>query len=438
MKPIASVSNRKNLANFNKTESIVKFRELSSDLQFLEKMGLTKEAFAKYWNENPHSRQAFINWDSLDPNDEIIKNRPILEVDRVLNDSSPYAAYARRMAERKTVEHHGQRKLFLSELDFITRMGIAVDHGLANIPEETTVDYIIIYAGGAPGIHLSTLMELMPSIAWRLYDPRAFSIKDSEGRSVTGMSGTTKQKNAKFFDPSVKLITYSGNDGFFTVDVATEIAQMRQSAPSNIKLYFISDIRSVPSGLMRGEIDYEIFETELPKEEAQQIAAFKDENERHVSENMVLQRDTTLIMNPDGALLKFRLPYSKESIFIKNLDGEVVLQCWTGPTSSEGRLLVRPDKHSHQVTTKYWDSSYYEDLLFYHNKFARPAIYRNRLSRDENYTYDGCFDCTNEIEIIDRFLASRHVHDDEEAKRYFDYIYSKLEEISPLIGGGVE
>jgi hypothetical protein len=75
--------------------------------------------------------------------------------------------YRRRKGENKTVIHWGQRKLFMSELEFLTEYG--------------TPNTTVVYAGAAPGTHTRYLIDLFPDLKFVLVDPAPFSSKLSEG-----------------------------------------------------------------------------------------------------------------------------------------------------------------------------------------------------------------------------------------------------------------
>lgn len=85
-------------------------------------------------------------------------------VDFLVANSSPREKYYSRPAAEKTSVHWGQRKLFLTELQFLTMF----DDSLVENP-------IIVYAGAAPGIHIQYLSELFPRYIFHLYDPRQFA-----------------------------------------------------------------------------------------------------------------------------------------------------------------------------------------------------------------------------------------------------------------------
>jgi hypothetical protein len=82
---------------------------------------------------------------------------------RTLRDDSPRLKYRRRQNEVKTVLHWGQRKLLLSEVEFLTKYG-----HLSNT---------VVYAGAAPGTHLNILAELFKDKKFVCVDPAPFNIR---------------------------------------------------------------------------------------------------------------------------------------------------------------------------------------------------------------------------------------------------------------------
>ena len=94
--------------------------------------------------------------------------------DYLLKDSDPEKTYYRRTNEQKKSIPWGQRKLFLTELQFLTRFWDS-----EQVPEP-----IIVYAGAAPGKHIPLLGYLFPQARFYLYDPRPFHISPSEKISI--------------------------------------------------------------------------------------------------------------------------------------------------------------------------------------------------------------------------------------------------------------
>ena len=106
---------------------------------------------------NPHVLQVDLNANSG------YESKEDIPFARTLRDDSPRLKYRRRQNEVKTVLHWGQRKLLLSEIEFLTKYG-----QLSNI---------VVYAGAAPGTHLNILAELFKDKKFVCVDPAPFNIR---------------------------------------------------------------------------------------------------------------------------------------------------------------------------------------------------------------------------------------------------------------------
>ena len=81
-------------------------------------------------------------------------------------DDIPYKLqYTEDIVRYRTNLHHGQRKLFLNELQFLTKY----------LKHHTEPAYVI-YAGAAPCNHMNYLSTLFPNIKFILVDPSPFEI----------------------------------------------------------------------------------------------------------------------------------------------------------------------------------------------------------------------------------------------------------------------
>ena len=94
------------------------------------------------------------------------ESRTDIEFNRLLGSDAPRKVYRPRKNESKTVVHWGQRKLLLSEIEFLTKYSVS--------------GAIVVYAGAAPGTHIQYLMELFPKLEFVLVDPAPFSSKLTE------------------------------------------------------------------------------------------------------------------------------------------------------------------------------------------------------------------------------------------------------------------
>lgn len=171
--------------------------------------------------------------------------------------------------KKKTVLHWGQRKLLFSEIEFLT---------LHVPPSGATV----VYAGAAPGTHVSYLCALFPSVHFVLVDPEDFTVR--EGPQVT-----IRQE-------------------LFTDSLAADYTETEN-------VLFISDIRTANPSKMNGK-----------------------EVEVCVKRDQKWQSDWHKIMKPVASMFKFRLPW--EDGLTTYLDGVVCLPVFGPQTTSETRLIV--------------------------------------------------------------------------------------------------
>lgn len=81
-----------------------------------------------------------------------------------LTESMPVVPYQRRRHELKSIVHWGQRKLLMSEIQFLVDYASAGD--------------LVVYAGAAPGTHTEFLGSLFSDIFFLLVDPCDFSFRD--------------------------------------------------------------------------------------------------------------------------------------------------------------------------------------------------------------------------------------------------------------------
>lgn len=146
-------------------------------------------SFKRILHDNPHMRQIEITGES-------IRIFPLEKLSRVLAPNAPREKYQRRSGDLKTVNHWGQRKLLMSEIEFLTMFHTQAD--------------VVVYAGAAPGTHIGYLSGLFPRLKFVLVDPADFTVKSTNKIDV--------------------------RQEFFTDDIAKEFSSQRS--------LFICDIRT--------------------------------------------------------------------------------------------------------------------------------------------------------------------------------------------------
>ena len=91
---------------------------------------------------------------------------------RLLLSSAPMSVYTKRAdGEKRSVIHWGQRKLLMSEIEFLL--------------QTQTQRCVIIYAGAAPGTHVQILSDLFPMHRFILVDPSPFTVQADGDRIIT-------------------------------------------------------------------------------------------------------------------------------------------------------------------------------------------------------------------------------------------------------------
>lgn len=114
----------------------------------------------------------------------------------VLPTNFPRKKYDEKELEKLTTLHWGQRKLFLTELEFLCLNG-----GRFRENEEK----IVLYIGAAPGLHLNLLTRLFPQFRYILYDPAPFKIEPSDNVEIHQECFTTEEAE-KYINKNVLFI----------------------------------------------------------------------------------------------------------------------------------------------------------------------------------------------------------------------------------------
>lgn len=258
--------------------------------------------------------------------------------DLIINERSLRTPYRQRTDENKTALHWGQRKLHLSEVEFFA---IYWDPTLIPNP-------ICVYAGAAPGTHISLLSVMFPSFTFHLYDPADFDIKEND-----------KIRLFKEYFTDEVAARYSGrNDVLFVSDIRTADYKSLQREALEKRGITKFDDDGAPVG------PYDLIKEAFRESEVK--------NEDQIWGDMIMQQNWVLIMNPEHAFLKFRLPYALDGKdrTVQYLKGIVYWQVWPPQTSTETRLKpVRNTSGVYELGE--WHTLEYEQWCFHHNAVDR-------------------------------------------------------------------
>lgn len=239
---------------------------------------------------------------------EIVKAKTF---SRTINPRSRREEYVEPLNEdRRDDVHWGQRKLLLSEIEFLTLEYDKVDH---------TKPVTVLYVGAAEGNHIYMLAkDLFPQFEYHLFDKREFYPKLAELENVKIFKRYFDDKDAK---------SYKGKN-----------------------LFFICDIRGLDIGKAKEHRNFESMDT-------------------IVLDDMKMQEDWYNIMKPKSALLKFRLPWFKGKT--KYLDGTIYFQVWQKLHSTESRLIPN-GKTKYYDHTAYEERMFYFNRHTRRKRYKQP------------------------------------------------------------------
>ena len=176
--------------------------------------------------------------------------------------------------------HWGQRKLLMSEIEFLTNN--------YHLYEPNRKKYLL-YVGASPGHHINYLLKMFPDIHYVLYD--------------VVPTGVHKHPNVTFHK-------------MFFID--NMIDQYK-----NLNLFFISDIRNV----------------EYSKYKKRREAAAIKKRDDILFDDMTKQKQWCEWMMPKAALLKFRPTW--ETPTTEYFDGDIYFQIWNRNLSIEARMIPK-------------------------------------------------------------------------------------------------
>lgn len=131
-------------------------------------------------------------------------------------DSPSKKYYSRPWARKKNVRHWGQRKLFITEVHFLTLYGHLSNN--------------VIYAGSAPGNHIPYLSSLFPDHHFHLVDPNPFKAKKSSRITIT---------NDYFTDELCEKYKQELSDYIFISDIRT--ADYKQMTAEDHEIHIQKD-----------------------------------------------------------------------------------------------------------------------------------------------------------------------------------------------------
>lgn len=207
-----------------------------------------------------------------------------MSITRLYSEDLPQKPYQTNYFKDKPNLHNGQRKLLISEIDFLNRCYSKYDN---------TTPKILLYIGASPGQHVNYLVKMFPDLQYELYDSVDSRVKTQDNINF----------HHRYFDDT----------------------EAEKYVNKNVLL--VCDIRG---------LDVKKNVTDDPK------------THKHMEEvvyaDMVKQMNWCKTIKPKAALLKFRLAWGNSAPQTTYFGGDIFFQAWAGNESTELRLI--PDLNS--------------------------------------------------------------------------------------------
>jgi len=294
-------------------------------------------------------------------------------------DSPSRMKYRRRGLDERSTNHWGQLKLHIMEVRFLTQYACG--------PGRCDKEWVVVYAGAAPGQHIAHLASLFPNCTFDLYDPAEFcqGLKDCPPERVKVFRQFFTEKTAA---------QYRGRDD----------------------VLFISDIRTCQTP---APVDAEGEEDGEAAENAQVAADVHADMQRQAGWcNQIL---------PAAVMLKFRLPWAKGKT--SYFGGEVWIQPWAPTASTETRLVATRAQLC--ATPADHDHTEHEEKMMYHNTVGRCRLYDHGLRGGSVKGLCHCYDCAVTVRALRGYLeATRRPAGPEEVAAHL------AETLSEISGSG--
>ena len=316
--------------------------------------------------------------------------------------------------------HRGQRKLFLSELEFLTL--VTKERSRLKTPSlDAKIQFIVIYVGAAPNNKMFLLHLLFPDVLFILIDPEPFNINV---KGVTHRSKEVKQILHLRVNDSVEYRGLRNESPDYVKTIKSSIA-----AKSDVRIFIIEDYMTTKLGERLSVLEQTYFISDI-----RTTIDNKTPTNFDIIWNQAQQLCWISVLQPKMWMVKFRIPYfdaenvandrvienvtnpimSADFLFARmnlNVDfvadyqqrkfhfykGTVYLQCFPGYKSGETRLIGNDFEIIEYSLEKY------ESKMYFYNTISRPFQLHHNPNADESLGFDYCNCCAKENYLWEQY-----------------------------------
>lgn len=329
--------------------------EITSEVMYDKDTKITLHEYRTNMNVNEYSPY-FKNphLEGSDYSDSVQKYKKYLDT-----DSDERMKYSPKSTINLNTYNWNQRKLFLSELEFLIEYIPKIDVNI--IPKVKGKRRIpIIYYDVMTTNHIEFLDSLLNEMFGNIYVIYLHeAIKDSlsqykESKRIKVSSQLTTKTASKY------LSSYGKNSALF---IGNARVNMNKKSGKDLENAIIS--------------------------------------------TMNLQKSIVENIYPYKSMLKFMLPYSSNKYdyleSFEYFDGDLRFLSWSSKSGTETMLITDGDPKK----TKKYDVLAYEEQMAYFNNVTRVSYYNHDVLGEG---LDHCYDCINEINILKKYVLKRIIY----------------------------
>ena len=308
--------------------------------------------------------------------------------------------------------HNGQRKLLLSEIQFLTYL----------LNFNSDIKYCI-YAGAAPGHKTHLLSKLFPDIKFILIDPNEFNLFIVDKNKY--------HRNESHSDIVHLYNEYKSNVNLFMnkkqkdMSEKDEIEVINFIKSSKYKIYIIEDFMDDKYASLFKKLGSSAFVSD--------IRSNSSGNDKTSPLDIDIYWNTSMMYNwinilqPELSLLKIRIPFFNKKVDFTPFDNEfkiskkygidfkkdylnfefkmckanLFLQAWSRPESTETRMLIKK-KNINNI--KYYNIKEIEEKMYYYNIIERTWGSHINENTDKSIGLCTCGDCALENLIWTNYI----------------------------------
>ncbi len=319
-------------------------------------------------------------------------------------ESAKQMEFRTRKGESKTTYHWGQRKIFLSWVEFLTStVGKRLEES-----QDGKVWFDVICTGCAPASHLPLLRAWFPTCDFHCYDQRLFdnSLRIEPGMFLYRRAFTNE--DAEFWSKPEE-VPYSlawrlaHKEYFKTMFQQGDEHVIPETEGISNDTLDSSDMEldGVYGGvLFIGDIRPAYWVSMTPEE--QSASARRD---------LAQLQEYVRVMKPVKSSLQLRLPFDDGCSNV--LEGEIMLPAWGPPTTFEARLICDNTTTTRSMCHKKFNEQMFSFCVDTRVRLFPPggqsarvckAIHHALLKRGFCYAYD----CMAELHILKEYVLHRH------------------------------